>query len=200
MKYAEKVRKLLGKPEKPAFSLYELLALGVPEPYAKLLVHNMARRGEIVRLRKGWYSFHRDPLAFVFTLPPNTAYYGLGFAAYMHGAWSQVPNPEILTFTAPRKIRAGVYHVLETPVIVHRLSRRLFGSYTPVKYGQWLLPVSTPEKTLADLVYFKYPFLDEVAEGLLGKVDWKELKRILGEYPYPKSVRREVLRVARGLG
>ncbi|QOJ78703.1 type IV toxin-antitoxin system AbiEi family antitoxin domain-containing protein [Infirmifilum lucidum] len=192
MKYVGKIRKYFNRPDKPVFSYYEVLALNIPSGYAKLLLHNMVRRGEIIRLRKGWYSFHRDPLAFIYTLPPHTAYYGLGFAAYMHGAWVQVPNPEILTYAAPRKIRTGIHVVLETPVIVHGIARKLFGSYTLVRHNHWLLPISTPEKTLADMLYFDYPFLDEVLDELIARINVGELRKIIAEYPYPERVKRRL--------
>jgi len=194
MRHVDKVRTYFSRPDKPAFSVHELYALGIPPSYAKVLVHTLLSRGEVVRLRKGWYSFHRDPLVFIFTLPPHTAYYGLGFAAYIHGAWDQVPNPEVLTYAAPRKVRAGVYTVLDTPLVVRRISKKLFGSYTLVRYGDWSLPVSTPEKTLTDLFYFDYPFLDEILPHLLGKIRPEAVKTILVEYPYPRSVKREVLK------
>jgi len=105
MKYISLVRKYFNRKDKPVFSYNELRMLDIPRNYIKVLLHHMVRRGEIVRIRRGWYSFHRDPIIFIFTLPPNTAYYGLGFAAHIYDVWEQVPNPEILTYIAPRKIR-----------------------------------------------------------------------------------------------
>jgi len=191
-KYVEKVRAYFSRPDKPAFSIHELRALGIPYSYAKLLLHHLTKKGEIIRIRRGWYTFHPDPLVFIYTLPPGTAYYGLGFAAHIHGAWAQVPNPEILTYAAPRKIRTGTHQLLDANIIVRRISPKLFGGYTLIRHGNWLLPVSTPEKTLLDILYYKYPFTDEIIEELAEKIDTQEITRLLHEHPYPKRVKNTI--------
>ncbi len=188
MKHIDKVRKYFNKPEKAVFSYNELRVLNIPRNYIKVLVHIMAKRKEIYRVRKGWYTFHRDPLVFIFTLPPNTAYYGLGFAAHMYNAWDQVPNPEILTYVAPRKIRSGVYFFQDTPIIVRRISRKMFFGYTLMKYRVWWIPVSTPEKTLIDIIYFDYPFIDEILENLIEKIDRNKLEKLARKTPVWKKL------------
>lgn len=188
MRHVDKVRKYFDRPEKAVFSYSELKVLGIPRNYIKVMLHNMARRGEVYRVRKGWYTFHRDPLVFIFTLPPNTAYYGLGFAAHLYGAWDQVPNPEIITYVAPRKVRSGMYFFMDTPIIIRKISRRMFFGYTLLKCNERLIPVSTPEKTLIDLVYYDYPFMDEILEGLLERVDREKLERMAKNAPVRKKL------------
>ena len=195
MKYIRKIRKYFSKPEKPVFSIYELKVLEIPYNYAKTLLSLMVKKGEIVRVRKGWYTFHKDPLVFIFTLPPTTAYYGLGFAAHLHGAWTQVPNPEILTYVAPRKIRVGEYKFLDTTIIIRKISKKLFNSYMLYRYGNWLLPVSTPEKTLLDIIYYNYPFQNEIIEELIEKININKLRNLLNELPYPKRVKNKALKL-----
>jgi len=178
MKYISLVRKYFNRRDKPVFSYSELRMLDIPRNYIKVLLHHMVRRGEIVRIRRGWYSFHRDPIIFIFTLPPNTAYYGLGFAAHIYDVWDQVPNPEILTYIAPRKIRVGTYIVLNTPIIIRKISRKMFYGYGLIRYGEWNIPISTPEKILIDMVYYNYPFIDEIIPNLLEKIDIKRIKKM----------------------
>ncbi|RLE58430.1 MAG: hypothetical protein DRJ32_06455 [Thermoprotei archaeon] len=192
MKYVNRIREYFNRSDKPVFSIHELRVLGIPYSYAKMLLSLMVRRGEIVRVRKGWYTFHRDPVVFIFTLPPTTAYYGLGFAAYLHGAWSQVPNPEILTYVAPRKIRVGVHSFLGVNIIVRRISRRLFNDYMLYRYENWLLPVSTPEKTLLDIIYYNYPFQDEIVDDLINKISILKIRNLLKELPYPKRIKEKI--------
>ena len=189
MKYIRKVRRYFNRPEKPVFSYSELKTLGIPEKYAKVLIYNMIKRKEIYRVRKGWYTFHSDPLVFIFTLPPNTAYYGLGFAAHLYKAWDQVPNPEILTYVAPRKIRSGTYFFLNTPIIVRRISKKMFFGYKLLMYNRWYIPVSSPEKTLIDMVYYDYPFLDEILPSLTEIINFNDLRKML---PDNSSLERKV--------
>ena len=195
-RYIQKIRLHFNRLDKPAFSIHEVRALDIPYRYAKLILHYMAKRGEIIRIRRGWYTFHQDPLVFIYTLPPGTAYYGLGFAAHIHGAWTQFPNPEILTYAAPRKIRTGIHRFPGTNIIVRRISLKLFGGYTLISYRDWLLPVSTPEKTLLDILYYKYPFRDEISRELFEKINPSEVARLLKEHPYPRRVKIEAKRLA----
>ena len=189
MKYVEKVRKYFNRPEKSVFSYSELKALGIPEKYIKVLMYNMIKRNEVYRVRKGWYTFHKDPLVFIFALPPNTAYYGLGFAAYLYDVWDQVSNPEILTYVAPRKIRSGAHFFLNTPIIVRRISKKMFFGYRLLKHDNWYIPVSSPEKTLIDMVYYNYPFLDEILPGLTSIIDLNILHKMLTSI---RSLRKKV--------
>ncbi len=194
MKYIRSIRKFFKRMDKPAFSFYEVLNIDIPKNYAKVLLHNMVKRNEIYRIRKGWYTFHADPIVFIFTLPPNTSYYGLGFAAYLYGVWDQVANPEILTYVAPRKIRVGTYYFLDTPIIVRRISKRMFYGYDFLKYKEWFIPVSCPEKILIDMVYYNYPFIEEILKELIEKIDFTKLNRLL---TYNKKIRKKVLEIYR---
>lgn len=149
--------------------------------YGKVFIHNMKKQGRIIGLMKGWYSFKKNP--YLLTIPLGEAYVGLGSAASIRGMWNQVPNIDILTTRAPRKVKVGEREVAGSKVIVRSIDRRLYFGFSPVEVDGSMVRVSDKEKTLIDLAYFNYPFLPEILEGA-GGIDRKKMgvymKRIEG--------------------
>ena len=56
----------------------------------------------------------------------------------------------------------------------------MFFGFQPLKFYDAWLPVSTPEKTLIDFVYFRQPLPKEALEELLKKIDGKKLGKMSG--------------------
>ncbi len=146
--------------------------------YAKVFIHNLKKEGKITELIKGWYSFRKSP--YLITIPLGEAYVGLGTAAFIHDAWDQIPNIDILTPRAPRKVKVGERIIGGRKVIIRGISRKMYFGYETkrVETKEWIR-VSDPEKTLIDLIYFNYPFLDEILPELKRIVDWRKLRKYL---------------------
>jgi len=147
--------------------------------YAKVFIHNLKKKGEIITLRKGWYSFKPSP--YLLTVALGRAYVGLGSAAFLHGAWNQVPNVTILSPNASRRTRGGERVIAGARVVVRKISGKMYFGYERMFFddiGEWIR-VSDPEKTLIDLIYYDYPFAGEITPGLEKTVDRKKLKRHL---------------------
>jgi hypothetical protein len=145
--------------------------------YSKLLLHNLRKRGEIIELIKGWYSFRKSP--YLITIPLPESYIGLGSAAFIHGAWNTVASVNVLTTSAPRRLRTGERIIAGQKVIVRRISKKMYFGYE-LKYmedagGQ--IRVSDPEKTLIDMIYFNYPFRDEIFPELIKLCDKNKVKQ-----------------------
>ena len=146
--------------------------------YAKVFIHNLKKEGKITELIKGWYSFRKSP--YLITIPLGEAYVGLGTAAFIHDAWDQIPNIDILTPRAPRKVKVGERIIGGRKVIIRGISRKMYFGYETkrVETKEWIR-VSDPEKTLIDLIYFNYPFLDEILPELKRIVDRRKLRKYL---------------------
>lgn len=71
-------------------------------------------------------------------------------------------------------------------------ARRLFNDYMLYRYENWLLPVSTPEKTLLDIIYYNYPFQDEIVDDLINKISILKIRNLLKELPYPKRIKEKI--------
>ncbi len=168
--------------------------------YAKIFIHNLKKRKRIIELMKGWYTFKDSP--YLITIPLGEAYVGLGAAAHILNAWDQIPNIDILTTRAPDKVRIGERTVAGRKVIIRRLDRRMYFGYETLfleETRDWIR-VSCPEKTLIDLIYYNYPFAEEIIPGLAEKIDKKKLmlylkriKPIRGSMKVERELRKIIL-------
>lgn len=156
---------------------FRLLEGEVGRGYAKILVHNLRRRGEIVELLKGVYSFRKSPYMMVKAMPMS--YIGLGTAAFLHGMWEQVPNIVVLSPLVSRTVKGGERDVAGMKVILRRISDEMFFGYELLYLEEidgWIR-VSDPEKTIIDMAYFEDPLLREVLEN--AEVDGTRLNEYL---------------------
>ncbi len=172
--------------------------------YAKVLLHNLRRRGEVVELVKGVYTFKKSPYMIVKAIPMS--YVGLGSAAFLHGAWNQVGAITVLSPAASRTVRSGERVVAGFKVIVRRISKKMYFGYEYIymeDLEEWIR-VSDPEKTLIDLVYFRHPAIDEMPELIqmvdVSKVEaYLELMRSRGVRGW-RAVRSRIKGILRGTG
>lgn len=150
-----------------------LMQKGTSKDYARLMLYNLERKGEIKRLKRGYYSFddNLDMAGFIF----EPFYYGLQEALSLQGLWGQGTNPVIIT---TRKVRTGVRSILGRNVLVRHIQRKMFFGYEPKRVENRFMPVSDVEKTLIDFVYFKLALPDDVLREIIKKLD----KNKLGNY------------------
>lgn len=149
------------------------------ENLARLLTY-MKTSGKIYAIKKGVYTFDRDDAASGFAFSPF--YYGLLYALTIRDLWTQIARPEIIT---PRKFRASTNQIFGDPqdvVFVHHIPARYFFGYDLIKSGKFTLPVSTPEKTLIDLFYYKVKLPIQDYGELLKVVKMQKLLDLLKMY------------------
>ena len=114
----------------PAFRTKDIEQLVGSRPYARLLTHNLAKKGVVHRLTRGWYSRMDDPVVSVFAFRP--AYLGLQEALSIHGLWEQETNVVLVT---PRAVRSGERSVMGSRVTVRRIKRRHFFGFDFLRLG-----------------------------------------------------------------
>jgi predicted transcriptional regulator of viral defense system len=174
----------------PAFRARDVELLVGDRGYALLMLHNLAKRGEVNRVSRGWYSATGDPVVTVFTLQP--AYLGLQEALSLRGLWEQETNVVLVT---SGKAGPGTRAVMGGTVVVHRIAPKYFFGFDHIPYGAFMVPVSDIEKTLIDFAYFGESPGEEVLKSLAEKADKKVLAGYLGRYPgaFARRFRAEVL-------
>ncbi|MEM3245679.1 MAG: type IV toxin-antitoxin system AbiEi family antitoxin [Candidatus Micrarchaeaceae archaeon] len=147
-----------------------LKSSGAKKDYIKLMLHNLEKRNDIFRLKRGYYTFNvnLDYIGFIF----SPFYYGLQDALSLHGFWEQETNPVIIT---TRKVRTGIREIGGRNVIIHRINRRFFFGYQSLKVGNSYVPVSDPEKTLLDFAYFRLNIPDEALKRIVQEIDMKRM-------------------------
>ena len=178
MRYIGKLTKAFGGG--PVFTTADVRRLfrSASRAYVDLMLHNLARAKRLFRLAKGVYSFHGDAQLVGFAFPPF--YYGCEDALSLHGLWEQETNTVVIT---PRKVRSGTRKFDGTNYLVRRICRKMFFGYETMKCGEFWVPVSTVEKTLIDLVYFRVHIPKEVLAGLRKRIDKKRLAELLAKCP-----------------
>ena len=180
MKYVGAVREHFSK--QPVFSVRNLSIFlskkRISKAYSYLLLHNLLKRGEIVRVSRGIYSFKKDPVHWGFAFPPF--YYGLQEALSLRNLWEQEGIPVIIS---PRKVRPGIREINGANILVRRIKRKAFFGFEMIKHYGSFIPVSDAEKTLLDFFYFKEPLPENALEELLNKADNKKLRTYLQKYP-----------------
>ena len=161
--------------KRPAFSIQEVKK---HTKHVHQVLHYLLKRGEVVRIAKGYYTFHRDVMVVGFAYFPY--YYGLHEALSLYNLTEQETNPVVIT---PRKVRPGMRQFLGRNYVVRRISRPMFFGYTTMKYYDFHIYISDYEKTLIDFLYFKEPLRQDELEALLEKIEREKLKAYLRHCP-----------------
>ncbi|MBI5635756.1 hypothetical protein HY993_02215 [Candidatus Micrarchaeota archaeon] len=189
MKYAALLERLESQ---PAFSITQLKTLfgtkKISREYLHLLVHNLLKRKKIYRITKGAYSFSDDTQVVGFAFEPF--YYGLQDALSLHGLWEQETNPIVIT---PRRVRSGLRKFCGSNYVVRRIGRKMFFGYAMMKYGDFYIPVSDPEKTLIDFAHYGAPLDGNARKELRKKIDKKKLLEYLKKTP--EKTRKKTLKL-----
>lgn len=158
---------------------YRFLEHSVGESYAKLLIHRLREKGETEELVKGVYTFKKSPYMVLKAIP--MAYVGLGSAAFLLGAWDQVTALTVLSPMVSRSVKGGVREIAGYKVYLRKISWKMYFGYDYVfldDIGEFLR-VSDPEKTLIDMLYYNYPFKDEIIPNLV--IDKSKINAYLDE-------------------
>ncbi len=178
MKHINEIRKQLQDVRFPVFKVSDLKSIeGISDGYRRVLLHNLLSRGEIVRITRGVYTFHRDADVVCFAFSPS--YYGFEDALSIRGLSDQATNPIVMS---KRNVRRGPRHFIGRNYLVYHVDKRLFFGYDMVKHNDFWIPVSDPEKTLIDMLYFNYDIRDELWPGILKAISKSKLSEYLGFY------------------
>lgn len=161
----------------------------ISKQYLHFLIHYLQKKGKLRKIAKGFYSFKDDLMVCGFAFSPF--YYGLHQALSFHKLWDQAANPVIVSL---KKVRPGLRAIMGANVVVRRVDSKMFFGFERVKHYDFWLPVSTPEKTLIDFVYFRQKIPAGVAGKLLKQSDKKLLAAYLGKSP--KRVQKRVKKIA----
>jgi len=172
VKYGELIERL----KEASIFTFKAVESVVGRNYAKLLIHNLRKDGKIVELVKGVYTFKKSPYMIVKAIPRS--YIGLGSAAFLHGAWGQVTKITLLSPYVSLRVKGGEREISGQKVLLRKISEKMYFGYEFIfldEIGE-LIRVSDKEKTLLDLIYFNYPFKDEIIPNLLDSLNPDRLK------------------------
>ena len=188
MGYVKALREHFGN--KVVFSMRDLRIFfsrqKISSAYRNLLVHNLLKKGEMVRITKGRYTFQKDSCVFGFAFSPF--YYGLQEALSLRKLWGQETVPVIIT---AKKFRPGIREIGGSKIIIKRIGRKMFFGFDFVKQFDFELPVSDPEKTLIDFAYFRQQLDPAVLHEIKKRIDGQKLRQYLLKCPKYVKVKIE---------
>jgi len=192
-----KYNSFLKKLQTVSIFTFKAVESKVGKNYSKVLLHNLKKKGLVIELVKGIYTFKKSPYMLTKAVPKS--YVGLGSAAFLHGLWEQVSRVTILSPYASLKARVGEREISGFKVVLRKISEKMFFGYE-LKYmeeiEEWIR-VSDPEKTLIDLIYFNYPFKKEIVPKLLEVIDNRKVMEYIEMMKLRKvrgwvKIRREI--------
>lgn len=145
----------------------------------QVTVSRMAKARKMFAILKGFYSLQRRDELSGFAFAPF--YYG-GLAALMiHDLIDDQVKMEIMTTHVVKKSFVSIYNG-SSSVVLHHIPRKYYFGFADVKYGDIIIPVSDPEKTLIDLFYYKVRLPIQNYADLLRVVSRKKLAGYLKAY------------------
>jgi predicted transcriptional regulator of viral defense system len=180
-KYINKLRKNFATDSFPVFTLTDTRVLldseGISRRYLKMLINHLITTKEIRRISRGVYTFHDDIAVVGFAFRPF--YYGLEDALSYRNLWTQATNPVVMT---TGRAREGLRKFDGANYIVKRVKPSFFFGFNFIKHYEMWLPVSDPEKTLIDLVYYGHGVRDDALANLANAIDTARLDEYLKSY------------------
>ncbi len=153
---------------------------GANKDYVRLMLCQMKKRSEIIRLKRGYYSFKEDLDGIGFLFEPF--YYGLQEALSLHDLWEQETNLVIIT---TRKVRTGLRSILGRNILIRRINKRMFFGYEIKRTADAFLPVSDVEKTLIDFAYFRIAVPKNALDKMIKKINKNRLDVYLRKVDQP---------------
>lgn len=192
--YIERVRDFIGLT--PVFRGEDIERIVKDKRYAHLMLYILTKKGEINRLSKDCYSRYGDPIIAVYCFRP--AYIGLQEALSIHGLWEQETITIILTV---RRARVGIRKILNSNIMIRRISPKYFFGFELIPYNNIYIPVSDIEKTLIDIVYFNERIDKSIYREIKEKINIQKLNNYLTYYqPRIKKKIEELLDLNRFSG
>jgi len=177
--HLEKIEALFEKSPIVDFkSLERIIGKSKNNSYAKLLVHNLIKKGKIKKIGKGIYTRHNEISLVVFSFKP--AYLGLQSALSSHKIWEQETIPVIITV---KKVRTGIRNLMGGNVLLRNINKKYFFGSEYTKEGDFYLPYSDLEKTFIDLIVFNQKIDEEVLKNIKKKINKQKLLSYLKKYP-----------------
>lgn len=184
MKYLSYVKEKFSGTDFPIFTVADIRTAlkrgGISADYTNLLLHDLAKKGITTRVTRGVYTFHKDIAVVGFAFSPF--YYGLESALSLRGISDQGTNMVVIT---ARNVRTGIRTFAGRNYRIQRIGEQYMFGYSMLRYGDYWVPVSDPEKTLIDMAAIGVQVTDEELESLRKLINKRKLTEYLKRYDDP---------------
>ena len=137
--------------ERPILSSTYLYKKGIPRGYAKLLLHNLFKRGVIHRVERGLYATVNDPIIVAGNIV-FPSYISMYVALYLRGAFYQVPS--VIQVVTTRRKKNKKIRFLDNLIEFYRIKKTYFFGFDYIMVQKFQVPVAKVEKAIIDIFYF----------------------------------------------
>jgi len=176
----------------PFFRLDDLTPLGEDKPYMKIILSRLAKRGEMIRLKKSMYvaksyidaaekrGLFSDYVEWLANALYPSSYLSLDYILYEHNLLTEAPK----NITSCSRLKTARFSNIFGNYFYHQVQERLFLGFKILKKGPFTILKATRAKGLFDFLYLRKNFLinRESIEALrlnlehLTPEDWQELE------------------------
>ena len=179
----------------PFFYLDDLTPLGEDKPYMKIILSRLAKRGEMLRLKKSMYvskpyidaaeksGLFPDYVEWLANALYPSSYLSLDYILYEHNLLTEAPK----NITSCSRSKTARFSNRFGNYFYHQIQERLFLGFKILKMGNFTILKATRAKGLFDFLYLRKNLLinRESIEALrlnLGHLtpeDWRELEKYI---------------------
>ena len=189
--HLEKIESLFEKSPIVDFkSIERIIGKSKKSSYAKLLVHNLLKKGKIKKIGKGVYTQHNEISLAVFSFKP--AYLGLQTALSHYDLWEQETIPVIIT---TKKVRRGIRSLIKGNVLLRNIHKKYFFGIEYIQEGDFYFPYSDIEKTFIDMVVFNQKIDKDILNKIKNKIKKQKLLNYLRRYPV--NIRKRIIKLSK---
>jgi len=179
----------------PFFYLDDLTPLGEDKPYMKIILSRLAKRGEMIRLKKSMYvgkayidavekrGLFSDYVEWLANALYPSSYLSLDYILYEHNLLTEAPK----NITSCSRSKTTRFSNIFGNFFYHQVQERLFLGFKILKKGNFTILKATRAKGLFDFLYLRKNLLinRESIEALrlnlehLTLEDWRELEEYI---------------------
>jgi predicted transcriptional regulator of viral defense system len=151
---------------------------GISDKTIQVTLSRMVKKNRIHKVTKGVFSLQRRDEFAGFAFSPF--YYG-GLASLMiRDLIDDQVKMEIMTTRQVKRSFLDVYGGIK--ILLHHIPKKYYFGFNDIRYGDIIVPVSDPEKTLIDLFYYKDRMSIQDYAELLKRIKLHKLSTYLKAY------------------
>ena len=168
-----RILELLGKAGRNAFRTREFAAFVGNEAYARVVLHRLHKKKQLVPAKRGWWAFPNALPEEVACEISKPCYVSFHSALYLHGLTTQIPR--IVQLAVARN--AKTYSVLGVRVKEYKIKKEFFNGF----YAKESLLVASAEKAFADCLNAPRSCPKIILKETLGGIDLDLAKKFISK-------------------
>lgn len=179
------ILQLIKKAGKTAFRTKEYAALLNKSKYARLVLHRLKEKGELVRIKNGWWAFANSAPEAIAVEVSKPAYLSFHSALFLHGLTTQIPSK--IQLAVSRKVKN--YSFDSYSVKEFKIKKNEFTAF----FRKGALLIASAEKALADAISYPRSCPEVVLIESLKKIDLTKIN----EFLHTKAAKKRLKRLIR---